>query len=225
MTKLLTYAEMANKVYHVPDWNKAMMPGWNTWKFGEGNENTTGGFHGCIYKKGSEVVVVFRGTASGRDVLADARLALGICPRQAGAAADLYRRAARIFDGASITITGHSLGGGLAQVVAHWYKTPFVTFNAPPMMGTIQKTKLNVVFAPQKALRAIKASFKSGAEGHNYRLKGDVVSSRRTSTLGHYGKVHTLYHPGAHDPLSAHSMDNVVDLLSRSGSGGIDPFA
>ncbi len=223
MTNLNTYAQMANRVYAVPDWSRAQVNGWETWRFGEGTENTTGGFHGCIYKKNDEVVVVFRGTASARDALADVKLAIGFCPKQASAARDLYQRAANIFSNASIVLVGHSLGGGLAQVVSHWYKVPFVTFNAPPMMGTIQKTKVNLLI-PQKAWRSLKGSFKQGAEGHNYRLVGDVVSSRRTSTLGHYGQVHDLMFP-SRDPLSAHSMDTVEDLLARSSEGLIDPFS
>jgi len=223
MTILNTYAQMANRVYEVPDWSKAKVNGWDTWRFGEGNENTTGGFHGCIYKQGNEVVVVFRGTASARDFTADVKLAVGFCPKQASAAKDLYQRAESIFSDANIVLVGHSLGGGLAQVVSHWYKVPFVTFNAPPMGGTIQKTKINF-FTPQKAFRSIKGSFKSGAEGHNYRLVGDVVSSRMTSSLGHYGQVHDLMFP-RRGPMDAHSMDTVEDLLSRSSEGFKDPFA
>jgi len=86
MTILNTYAQMANRVYEVPDWSKAKVNGWETWSFGEGTENTTGGFHGCIYKQGHEVVVVFRGTASARDFTADVKLAIGFCPKQASAA-------------------------------------------------------------------------------------------------------------------------------------------
>ena len=202
------------------------MNGWDTWKFGEGRENTTGGFHGCIYRSpsGNETVVACRGTASARDVTADVKLAIGWCPKQASAAYDLYKRAKNVFGKSVITLVGHSLGGGLCQVIAHWTKSRFVTFNAPPMGSTIQKTKVNP-FTPQKALRAIKASFKDGAIGHNYRLKGDVVSSRRTSVLGHYGEVHTCFHPSANGPVSAHKMGNFLDLLQRSSQGFIDPFA
>jgi len=223
MTTLNTYAQMANRVYEAPNWAKAKVNGWETWSFGEGSENTTGGFHGCIYKKGSEVVVVFRGTSSARDFTADVKLAVGFCPKQASAAKDLFERAKNIFKDSEIVLVGHSLGGGLAQVVSHWYKVPFVTFNAPPMGGTIQKTKINFL-TPQKAFRSIKGSFTKSAEGHNYRLVGDVVSSRMTSSLGHYGKVHDLMFP-RNGPMDAHSMNTVEDLLSRSSEGMIDPFA
>jgi hypothetical protein len=222
MTLLKTYAEMANKVYEAPDWGKVKVNGWETWGFGEGTENTTGGFHGCIYKAGNKVVVVFRGTSSSRDILADAKLAIGICPKQASAAKDLFKRAKNIFHGSEIILVGHSLGGGLAQVVGHWYKLPFVTFNAPPMMSTIQKTKINILM-PQKAFRSLKASFKKGEEGYNYRLVGDLVSSRMTSALGHYGKVIDLPFP-RNGPMDAHSMSTVVDLLNRSSAGFTDPF-
>jgi putative lipase involved disintegration of autophagic bodies len=225
MANLKTYAEMANKVYFVPDWSKAQVNGWETWTFGEGTENTTGGFHGCIYKKDNEVVIVFRGTDSKRDITADIELAIGICPRQASAAADLYQRAERIFEDATrIVLVGHSLGGGLAQIVSHWYKVPFVTFNAPPMGSTIQKTKINILLMPQKAFRSFMGTFKKGAEGYNYRLSGDIVSSRKTSLLGHYGQVRVFTSPAVHGSLEAHSMDKFLDFLSRSSDGIKDPF-
>lgn len=227
MTVLATYAEMANKVYEVPNWSRAKVNGWETWTWGEGQENTTGGFHGCIYKSasGDECVVACRGTAAGRDFTADVALAVGWCPRQTTAAWDLYNRCKDIFAGATITLVGHSLGGGLCQVIGHWSKARFVTFNAPPMKGTIEKTKLNFIMQPQKAWRAIKGTFGGSAVGINYRLTGDAVSSRFTSTLGHYGRVETLFHPSATGPLTAHSMDNFQDFLRRSSWGQVDPFA
>lgn len=227
MTTLSKYAEMANKVYEVPNWSKAGVSGWETWTWGEGNENTTGGFHGCIYKSKDEdeCVVACRGTAGFRDLTSDICLAVGWCPRQTTAAFDLYERCKKIFATATITLVGHSLGGGLCQVIGYWSKARFVTFNAPPMGGTIQKSKMNFVMQPQKAWRSIKGSFGDAAVGKNYRLSGDMVSARGTSTLGHYGDVTTFLYPSATGPMAAHSMDGFEEYLKRSSDGAIDPFA
>ena len=231
---------MASNVYEVPD-TKALKSGLSSaWSIygeaihwsgrGTGGVEKGGllgsGFKGCIYKSSDEVVVAFKGTGGGhgfKDVLADAKLAVGVVPREATAAKDLYEQAARIAPPQKLTVIGHSLGGGLTQLMGHWYKCRFVTFNAPPMMGCIQKAKMNI-FKPQQQFRAIQASFRSGAIGLNYRLKGDGVSSRLTSTLGHYGNVVTMTAPGVWDPLTAHSMETFLDYLERSSDGNEAPF-
>lgn len=238
MTKLLTYAVMANNVYEVPDGSKLLkgLGGWTVYNMGAGSDGSVragtrngSGFKGCIYKSAQEIVVCYKGTGGGEaflDFLADVKLAIGIVPREASAAKNLFENALTVFGGVlPITVVGHSLGGGLAQVIGHWYKVRFATFNAPPMGSTIQKAKINF-FKPQQMVRAIKASHGPGADGHNYRLAGDLVSSRTTSALGHYGSVTTFRSPGIGrlTPLSAHSMTTFIDYLSRSSNGLIEPF-
>ena len=107
--------------------------------------------------------------------------------------------------------------------MGHRYESRFVTVNAPPMTGCIQKAELDV-FKPQRQFRAIKASFRGGATRMNYRLQGDGVGSRPTSTLAHYGKVTGMVAPGVSNPLTAHRMTTFVDHLTRSSDGNREPF-
>ncbi|MFO1320908.1 MAG: hypothetical protein U1F52_14945 [Burkholderiales bacterium] len=235
MTQLRTYAVMASNVYDVPDGGAMLkgLSGWTVYNMGAGSDGSwragtsdSSGFKGCIYKSSSEIVVCYKGTGGGallRDILADAKLAMGIVPREASAAKNLFENALKVFGGVlPITLVGHSLGGGLCQVIGHWFKVRFVTFNAPPMGSTIQKAKVNFL-KPQQMVRAIKASHGPGADGHNYRLDGDPVSARVTSALGHYGSVTTFMAPGV-GVTNAHWMTVFIDYLNRSSDGLIDPF-
>jgi hypothetical protein len=241
MALLRVYAKMANNVYEVPDGvalRDGLPSGWSVYDAAadaageKGGTVHNSGFKGCIYRSASEVVVAFKGTGGGKgfqDFLADVKLAVGVVPREATPANALYRKASGVFGDSPnrpITVVGHSLGGGLTQLIGHWYKVRFVTFNAPPMGGCIQKAKINI-FKPQQMVRAIAASKGPGAEGYNYRVQGDIVSSRKTSSLGHYGKVIMLNVPGVSgkSPLKAHSMDTIVDYLNRSSDGNVDPFS
>lgn len=239
MTALRIYAQMADNVYNVPDSAKlkvGLPKDWSVWgeciywsgqaRGGVDDGGLLGsGFKGCIYKSSDEMVVCFKGTGGGhllQDLLADAKLAVGIIPREATPASDLVKKALTLYPLDKITVVGHSLGGGLTQVVAYWYKCKFVTFNAPPMLGCIQKSKINL-FAPDEMIRSIK-SRNNKAGGTNYRLKLDVVSSRKTSAFGHYGPVTTFKAPGVSDPLTAHKMGVFSDYLKRSSDGSINPF-
>lgn len=236
MTALKTYAQMADNVYEVPDGAKLLGGLPSVWSVYDAAIESTGGqkggvvhnsgFKGCIYKSPAEMVVCFKGTGGGKafqDFLADVKLAGGVIPREATPAKSLVEKAMGVYNKERITVVGHSLGGGLTQVVCHWFKLKFVTFNAPPMGGCIQKAKINF-FKPQQAVRAMKASLRSGADGHNYRLQGDVVSSRKTSVLGHYGAVTTFNAPGVNNPVSAHLMTAFCTYLSQSSDGNTDPF-
>src|SRR5262245_47131100 len=77
------------------------------------------GFIGGIFEATDEnlTIVAFAGTdfKSGNDLMADIRLGLGWLPKQAQRAMALVCAAKEVADGRHMVLTGHSLGGGLAQ--------------------------------------------------------------------------------------------------------------
>ncbi len=95
--------------------------------------STQSPFRARVYVKGSgaetEYVVAFRGTTSGGDWASNLRQSVGL-------SSDHYRRALYIgskialADNASVTITGHSLGGGLASAAAIASGRNAATFNS-----------------------------------------------------------------------------------------------
>ena len=97
------------------------------------------GYHGVIYKnlRTDEYVVAHTGTEFDTDklrdaVLTDAQMALLKVNQQLDDARDLVELAIEMArqDGTNVTVTGHSLGGFLAQVTSHEYGLRGETFNA-----------------------------------------------------------------------------------------------
>jgi hypothetical protein len=139
-----------------------------------------------------ETVIAFRGTqpAGGhqagffdkiRDTLADLGADVKIFLRRLPM--NQVSRALALYDvvksqiGGKITLTGHSLGGGLAQVVAAFNGVEAVTFNAPGMGSAVER------FA-EKSGKEIK-----GNSVVNFRESLDPVSA---GTGKHIGVTHGL---------------------------------
>lgn len=76
-------------------------------------------FSAAVYQKGSEIVIAYRGTDTDSELVDDI-LSAGIPEHQILDAYNLYQAvlADPDFAGASISFTGHSLGGGLAAVMS-----------------------------------------------------------------------------------------------------------
>lgn len=93
-----------------------------------------GGFAAVAYKNTltNEIVIAYRGTDSPLDILiSDGQIAFNLTPQQASAAVNFYEKVLAENEDCSISITGHSLGGALAQYVASLKHVPATTFNAP----------------------------------------------------------------------------------------------
>jgi hypothetical protein len=246
MTTLRTYAQMADNVYKVPDPAGLLrgLSGWRIFSHGQGETEAFGGkvskgvtgsgFKGCIYVSSTEVVVCYKGSFGGvvtsiRDALADVSLAMGFAPRVAVSAKNLFAKALKVFDQKlPITLVGHSLGGGLCQLVGFWYDVRYVAFNPPPMGGCIIKSNVNVL-RPTQLVRSLKktakaAVFGASPKGKNYRIRGDLVSASETSAFGHFGEMTEFNVPSVGNPLTAHLMTTFLDYLERSSDGSVDPF-
>jgi Lipase (class 3) len=97
----------------------------------------TAGFEAISFQRGNEIVISYAGTydkdISG-DLVADAGLISGLGSKQLLQAAEYYLqvRAANPGDDISITLTGHSLGGGLAALVGVFFGVKAQTFDQAP---------------------------------------------------------------------------------------------
>jgi len=105
-------------------------------RIGEPYGDNSFGFYASAYlhENGRELVVAFRGTDDLADAIADVTIFLGKYPNQAihaeRALKDILSKHRNI---KSVHLTGHSLGGGLASLMANAHDLPAVTFNAPGM--------------------------------------------------------------------------------------------
>ena len=91
------------------------------------------GFEATAYQYQGRVVIAYAGTdpSDKHDLAADAILGFGLTQAQMNQAADFYERV-KANNGANITFTGHSLGGGLAALMGVFFNKEAVTFDPAP---------------------------------------------------------------------------------------------
>ena len=191
-------------------------------------------FQGGIWSKGNDVVVGICGTNPNQtgkliaDIGNDLAIGLRILPNQSTAARKLVKIAKQIAGGRRVSVCGHSLGGGLAQVCGVWEEVPFVTFNAPAMKHVLKAANFNI-FKPQMMLRTIQAKSADDTSGVNFRIRGlgpdgksckDPVSMHGAAG-GHVGMVVDL---PALSLGSAHGKDTCWQAVLGTDWAFIDPF-
>ena len=233
MATCLDYAKIACAAYYTStDQYYAEPPGhmvddWGVQKWEKGTLFGNG-FQGGIWQNDTDIVVGCCGTNPGQygkflsDLSADLRITLRILPNQCSSARRMVKIAKSLARGRRVSVTGHSLGGGLSQVVAIWEGVPFVTFNAPAMKSAIQAAQFNIA-KPQMMARTIKSAANiDNTPGLNFRIDGDVVS---TSLLGgHIGTIVRLPNPRALHSNSAHAKSNCWQAVMNTDWAFVDPF-
>ena len=90
------------------------------------------GFQAIVYKNGNNIAISYRGTDTPKDfILSDIPMGTKILlPVQYKNANEVYKQIKQMYPNANITLTGHSLGGSLAQLISAENNCPAVTFNA-----------------------------------------------------------------------------------------------
>lgn len=161
------------------------------------------GFQGAIYECGDTWIVAYRGTESWDDVKADLNIGVGNVPGQFVPAMQLFEKAQQIKNLSKIIVTGHSLGGGLAQLVSANKVALGVTFNPPGMAGMAKK------------LSGKGYSFHS-ANVLNVVLRWDPVSEVGTLV----GKKLRL--PNS-DVFGGHYISTVIKAIKTGGLANKDP--
>ena len=226
----LDYVLMAERVYnidHRTSSNGHLVGNYECGLFDEGMSwgATSTDFKGCVYadRQAREVVVAFQGTEPSKlgDLVSDLQIVIGMLPQYCSAALRLFQRTKEVYPNYSVSLVGHSLGGGIAQVIGHWTGAPFVTFNAPGMWGDIQKSKLLFLWSPSNAWRSLKGSFngsllakQQAATGRNFRNVLDPVSAYGS----HYGPVTRFWGKGVH------GIADVVERVRASRWANVHPL-
>lgn len=157
-SRALPYAELSLDVYN----KKCSIDNWKRIDDKKGSS----GFHAITYQntKTKEIVIAFEGTdlKSVKDILTDANGGFLPSAQQIQAvnyAAEIIER-----EGTNIKLTGHSLGGGLAQTAAAVLGLKAVTFNS----ATVNWSMKGLVAFGQPALGKPNIT--------NYVMKGDLVN-------------------------------------------------
>ena len=214
MATLLELAKLSNAVYDLSQ----EVAGWTCTPLKcRGGQP---GFQAAEYRRDGDVVIAFRGTSKivSSDGVADLKLFAGMNTTyfaQGDAFAEPYQGKSNVI------VTGHSLGGAIAQVVANRGGFVMATFNAPgvgviasrniakstPWMNAIRVRgmALSTVRHPIQAARDVQYAFRP-VRGVNLCLSKDPISI----VGNHYGKV--LRIEGG-TLTNAHSMETVISVL------------
>ncbi|MBK9956585.1 MAG: hypothetical protein IPP18_16240 [Rhodocyclaceae bacterium] len=109
-------------------------PGWDQ-LLDSHKADPTSGFEAISFRRGTEIVISYAGTypkdVTG-DIAADLALGAGGMSAQLTQAVDYYLKVRAANAGAAITLTGHSLGGGLAALVGVFFGVEAHTFDQAP---------------------------------------------------------------------------------------------
>ncbi|WP_228884046.1 lipase family protein [Stenotrophomonas rhizophila] len=154
------------------------------------------GYQGTVFQNRytKEVIVAHRGTEFDRQPLKDGAIDLGMVTRRINAQADdaialtelALSKAHEV--GATVSVTGHSLGGALAQITAHRFNLPGEAFNPYGAAG--------LGYRVPQGVPAGAAPFTSHV------MAGDVVSAASP----HYGTV------------QVYALQSELDILRQSES-------
>jgi len=133
-------AIMAGRAYQSTRNKVNWFPVPNGWEEIENShkQNPSSGFEATAFKKLSsstdEIVISFAGTGSifNKDWLANFGLTLGNCVQQLRDAAAYYMDIKKKNADATITFTGHSLGGGIAAILGVLFDVQATTFDQAP---------------------------------------------------------------------------------------------
>ncbi len=155
-------------VYHDPKIENQYQPGDN-WSSIEKLENKNTGFYAEAYrnKNTGEVVIAYRGTdqKDGGDWQNNLHIGIGKTPEQYQDAILFYDEVARKYGSGNVIVTGHSLGGALAQLVGAETGATTVAFNAPGVAHLLPEIGINSPASPS-----------SYSNIKNYSLANDILN-------------------------------------------------
>ena len=165
------------------------------------------GFNAVVYQNGQDVVLSFEGTSAGTSSFPDwiysnvPQIAAGQrTGNQYEFALALTLITIKLFGSENVVLTGHSLGGGLAQYAASELPIKAVTFDAAGIKSPQFTNSSNIL---------------------NVRLEGDVVSSGFLG--GEALGANTYVFPNQNfvlpRPFSNHKMENLINSMYNEWKG------
>jgi Ca2+-binding RTX toxin-like protein len=151
MTTNLEYALMAGVSYRStrPELNRFPIPfsfGWSE-ILGSYRNIDSSGFEAVSFTNGTEIVISYTGTGTAIDWITNIALGVGFAADQLKQAAAYYAQIRAANPTATITFTGHSLGGGLAALMGVFFNERAETFDPAPFRASANNDMRNTIRA------------------------------------------------------------------------------
>lgn len=201
-------------------------------------DNPKTGFQATAYQRvdTGEVVIAFRGTEFGRepvhDGVVDAGMALAGVNAQAADAEAFTKRVLKQATAdaqesnkpLNVTVTGHSLGGTLAEIEAHKFGLQGETFNSFGAAGLVHGVPKggHQVINHVRAGDAVSAASAHFGEVRVYAAQQDIDTLGKAGYRDDGGAL-TTRNPVKATDFSAHSIDNFVPNSETLGHSIIAP--
>lgn len=167
--------------------------------------NYSTGFRAKIYKNGSDIVIAYCGSDSPLDFAgSDADMLNKYIPVQTDNARRIYREIKTAYPNCDIYLTGHSLGGSLAQIVGSETGAETVTFSA---YGTANLHGINNKYSENITNYGNAQDFVFVANIDNQIGKTMILNSNVDAN-----KLVKSEEPMSEISLSPHKLENFGDL-------------
>ena len=215
---ILEYVQIADAAYKkdgtdlIKELGSAGVGGWAVRQF-RARKWFNDGFQGAILVRDEWVICAFKGSMFGKSfvqdwLINDLLLAINQMPPQIKSAFELYHAARKIarrsgVQNPKMVAIGHSLGGGLAQLVGWQFGIRFLAFNGPGMLGNVGKEPV------------------SGYPGYGIRGLNMIMGTDPVGNYGrHIGATERFWTPGALIPFKkgvsvAHVMGSFKKYLEQ----------
>lgn len=211
MPTALEYMQFSLGVYASSDLNSIDPP--TGWTQADWQPDQISGFSAGCYVNGDEMVISFTGTNDAADV-ANWTIGLGLPMPQIFAAVDYYFACKAAHPGANITFTGHSLGGGLASLMAVYFDKQATVFDEAPF----QVAALNPLVTDAVGAYMIAKGYVDGSFADYLLSVGTLALTREANVTHYYVEGEALNYP-------RYPFDTLVgtEYLFPMGSSTADP--
>lgn len=170
----------------------------------------------ATYKKDgtNSVIIAIRGSilTEGDWTFNNAKIGINLTPARAKETFDYVQRQQFGKKDWEFIIAGHSLGGGLAQLIGYYTNNNFIGFNAPAMRNSV--TGQLLIGSAGTGLTN-KISSREYAKGCVFNTSHDPVSKLSGRFIGYDHRVWSNIAMG----LDAHMMEGMVEGLMSPGAG------